>query len=239
MNPLSTQDPPESGYVERRILLVDDHPAFAEGIKAILARDPFLKVCGETDSAAPALDAFRELKPDMVLVDISLAGVNGIELIKMLIAEEPQTQILVLSMHDESLYAARAIRAGARGYLMKSEPPDTILHAVRRVANGRMYVSPNLGEQLIYKALQSLKEGLGSPVDALSDRELEILECFGRGFSTKAIADRLHLSPKTVETHRAHIKQKLKLADASALIRFATDWVANCGADSAEADSGS
>lgn len=231
--PTETQEPAADSI---RILIVDDHPTFSEGLKVILSRDPRLVVCGLTENASSALAAFRSLKPDLIVADISMSGVNGIELAKMIIAEDPSTAILVLSMHDEGLYAMRALRAGARGYLMKSESPDTILRAIQRVVDGKTYVSTALGEQLIFKAVQSLKDGLGSPVDALSDRELEVLECFGRGLTTKAVADRLNLSPKTVETHRGHIKEKLKFTDSTALVRFAVEWVANSGKTPASCD---
>lgn len=212
---------------EKRILIVDDHPVFRHGIAALLATsDMHLVVCGECDTAPAALDAMRKLKPDLAMLDISLQGTNGIELIKLMKAEQPKLPILVISMHDESLYALRALRAGAKGYVMKAEVMTQVLTAIRKVLAGEVYVSPRFSERLVFKAIQSLEGGMGSPVDRLSDRELEVLQLLGRGFGTREIAGELHLSVKTIETHRAHIKEKLGFKDAGEMVRFAIDWVA-------------
>jgi DNA-binding NarL/FixJ family response regulator len=211
----------------KRVLIVDDHPVFRQGLKSVLGQSDEFEICGDAESAASAIEAFRLRRPDIIIVDVSLPGVNGIELIKMIVAEAPKSRILVVSMHDETLYALRALKAGARGYVMKGDAMDSIVAALRTVATGRTYVSPAFGELLIFKAIQSLEEGLGSPVDILSDRELEVLEKMGKGMSTRAIADHLHLSPKTVETHRAHIKEKLNFKDATTMVRFAVEWVAS------------
>lgn len=208
-----------------RILIVDDHPAFRFGIAALIASLPDLTVCGQAENAGTALDAMRRLHPDMVMMDISMSGTNGIELIKLMIAEEPKLLILVVSMHDESLYALRALRAGAKGYVMKVEALEHVVTALRRVLAGKIYVSPRFSERLVFKAIQSLEGGLGSPVDQLSDRELEVLQLLGKGFGTREIAHELHLSVKTIETHRAHIKEKLGCRDAGEMVRFAIDWV--------------
>lgn len=165
----------------------------------------------------------------MVLVDVSMPGLNGIELVKMILAEMPEMPILVVSMHEETLYALRALKAGAKGYVMKAEAMASIAEAMRRVIEGKIYVSATFGEQLIFKAITAIDEGMGSPVDVLSDRELEVLEKLGKGLTTREIADALHLSPKTVETHRAHIKEKLQFKDATAMVRFAVDWVTSQG----------
>lgn len=211
---------------KRRVLVVDDHPVFRHGISALINAEDDLIVCGEGSSSATALDAMRTLKPDVALLDISLPGTNGIELIKLMKAEEPKLPLLMLSMHDESLYALRALRAGALGYVMKAEALTHVLDALRKVLKGEVYVSPRLSERLIFQAIQSVDGGMGSPVDKLSDRELEVLELLGRGFGTKEIASELHLSVKTIETHRAHIKEKLGFRDAGEMVRFAIDWVA-------------
>jgi DNA-binding NarL/FixJ family response regulator len=213
--------------VKRRVLVVDDHPVFRHGIISLIDAEADLAVCGQAGSSPAALDAMRKLKPDVALLDISLPGTNGIELIKLMKAEQPKLPLLVLSMHDESLYALRALRAGALGYVMKAEALTNVLDALRRVLTGRIYLSPRLSERLIFQAIQTADAGNGSPVDKLSDRELEVLELLGRGFGTKDIASELHLSVKTIETHRAHIKEKLGFLDAGEMVRFAIDWVAH------------
>jgi DNA-binding NarL/FixJ family response regulator len=211
---------------QKQILIVDDHPVFRRGIAALISEQKDLSVCGEADSAAHALEAMRRLKPDIALLDISMPGTNGIELIKLMMAEQPKLSILMLSMHDESLYALRALRAGAKGYVMKAEAMNLVLTALRKVINGEIYVSPRFSERLVFKAIQSLEGGMGSPVDKLSDRELEVLQLLGKGFGTREIANELHLSVKTIETHRAHIKEKLGFKDAGEMVRFSIDWVA-------------
>ncbi len=225
---LETETVGQTGYAteQKTVLLVDDHPVVRHGIAQILRNDPGLSVCGEAENAPGALDAMRRLHPDIALLDISLQGTNGIELIKLMRAEQPKLPILIVSMHDESLYALRALRAGARGYIMKGEAMENILTAVRKVLEGDIYLSSRLSERLVFKAIQSLDGGMGSPVDNLSDRELEVLQLLGRGFGTREIATNLHLSIKTIETHRAHIKEKLGFKDAGEMVRFAIDWVA-------------
>lgn len=220
----------------KRVLIVDDHPTFRQGLHFIVTQSGEFEVCGEAGSAPVAISKCRSLQPDMVLLDISMPGLNGIELIKMILAEMPEMPILVVSMHDEALYALRALKAGAKGYVMKAEATESITLAMRRVAEGKIYVSPTFGEQLIFKAITAVHEGMGSPVDVLSDRELEVLEKVGKGLSTREIADNLHLSPKTVETHRAHIKEKLKFKDATMMVRFAVDWVASGQGDAEASD---
>lgn len=211
---------------KRKVLIVDDHPVFRHGISALINAEADLEVCGEAASSPAALEAMRTLKPDVCLLDISLPGTNGIELIKLMRAEQPKLPLLMLSMHDESLYALRALRAGALGYVMKAEALTHVLDALRKVLKGEIYVSSRLSERLIFQAVQSTDGSAGSPVDKLSDRELEVLELLGRGNGTKQIASELHLSVKTIETHRAHIKEKLGFRDAGEMVRFAIDWVA-------------
>jgi DNA-binding NarL/FixJ family response regulator len=211
---------------KRRILIVDDHPVFRHGITAMINAEPDLFVCGEAGSAPTALDAMRRLQPDVALVDISLPGTNGIELLKSMRAEFPKMPMLVVSMHDESLYALRALRAGALGYVMKAEALDLILTAIRKVLQGEPFLSPKFSDKLVFKAIRSIDEGLGSPVDKLSDRELEVLNLMGRGFGAQDIANELHLSVKTIETHRAHIKEKLGFNESKEMVRFAIEWVA-------------
>jgi DNA-binding NarL/FixJ family response regulator len=167
----------------------------------------------------------RRWKPDIALIDISLPGTDGIELIKLMITEEPRLIVLVVSMHDEVVYALRALRAGAKGYVRKQEATSTLCEAIQKVIGGGIYVSPQFADRLVFKAIQGSDSDFGSPVDTLSDRELEVLQSFGRGATARAIAEKLHLSVKTIETHRAHIKEKLGFADADAMVKFATEWV--------------
>ncbi len=211
---------------KKRVLIVDDHPVFRHGIASLINAEEDLVVCGEAGSSPSALQAMRTLKPDVAMLDISLPGTNGVELIKLMKAEQPKLPILMLSMHDESLYALRALRAGAMGYVMKAEALNHVTSALRKVLQGEIYVSEKFSERLIFKAIQSIDGGMGSPVDKLSDRELEVLQLLGRGFGTREIAEELHLSVKTIETHRAHIKEKLRFKDSGEMVRFAIDWVA-------------
>jgi DNA-binding NarL/FixJ family response regulator len=169
----------------------------------------------------------RQLKPDLAILDITLRGTDGIELVKLMKAEAPHLPILVLSMHDESLYALRALKAGALGYVMKADGVQPVLDAIYRALQGKLFVSQRLGEKLIFKAIHTSESDSPSPVGRLSDRELEVLAMLGRGHSTRSIAKEINLSVKTVETHRAHIKEKLGFADANEMVRFAIDWVAH------------
>jgi DNA-binding NarL/FixJ family response regulator len=216
----------ESNNRKKRVLIVDDHPIFRFGLAGLITEQSHLEVCGHADSAPLALDAMRRLKPDIVLVDLSLRGTNGIELIKLMKAEEPELPILVISMHNEAVFGLRALKAGALGYVMKAEAMNHVAEAISKVLKGKIYVSPEFGEKLIFKAVQSTEAGSGSPVDALSDRELEVLQLLGKGGSTRSIAETLHLSVKTIETHRAHIKEKLGFQDSEEMVKFAIDWVA-------------
>ena len=211
---------------KKRVLIVDDHPIFRLGLAGLISGQPHLDVCGHAESAPPALEAMRNLKPDLVLLDLSLRGTSGIELIKLMKAEQPHLPILVVSMHDEAIFGLRALKAGARGYVMKAEAMAQVAEAITKVLQGKIYVSPNFSDQLIFKAIQSVEAGAGSPVDTLSDRELEVFQLLGKAHSTRSIADTLHLSVKTIETHRAHIKEKLGFPDSEAMVRFAIDWVA-------------
>ena len=211
--------------VSKRLLVVDDHPIFRHGICQVLSQFNDVTVCGEASNAQLALEAMRRHKPEVALLDVSMPGANGIELIKHMLAEQPALIILVISMHDESLYALRALRAGARGYVMKQQAMIHILGAVRKVIDGGIYVSPQFTEKLVFKAIQGSEGDLGSPVDKLSDRELEVLQLFGRSKTTREIAEALHLSVKTVETHRMHIKEKLGFKDADEMMKFAVEWV--------------
>jgi DNA-binding NarL/FixJ family response regulator len=209
----------------KRIVVVDDHPLFRKGLEQLIHSDGTFAVCGEAGNAAEAMDVIRKLEPDLAIVDLSLPGANGIELIKNIRAEFPTLPILVLSMHDESLYALRALRAGAEGYVMKHEAMINVVQAIHEVFNGRPYLSPAMAAQVITKFAKGHSEGEVDATERLSDRELEILELIGKGNEVRQIGKRLHLSPKTVETHRAHIKEKLQLKNAREVARFAVQWL--------------
>jgi DNA-binding NarL/FixJ family response regulator len=218
-------DPPDA----KRIVIVDDHPLFRKGLEQLIHSDGAFAVCGEAGNAAEAMEVIRELDPDLAIVDLSLPGANGIELIKNIRAEFSKLPILVLSMHDESLYALRALRAGAEGYVMKHEAMANVIQAIHEVFSGRPYLSPAMASQIITKFAQGRSQGEVDATERLSDRELEILELIGKGNEVPQIAKTLHLSPKTVETHRAHIKEKLNLANARQVARFAVQWVSARG----------
>ncbi|HEX4697698.1 MAG TPA: response regulator transcription factor [Candidatus Udaeobacter sp.] len=219
-------DEPEA----KRIILVDDHPLFRKGLEQLIHSDGAFAVCGEAGNAREAMDVIRKLQPDLAIVDLSLPGANGIELIKNIRAEFSRLPILVLSMHDESLYALRALRAGADGYVMKHEAMANVVQAIREVFNGHPYLSPAMAAQVITKFAHRQAEGEVDAVERLSDRELEILELIGKGHEVRQIANLLHLSPKTVETHRAHIKDKLDLKNSREVARFALQWLSARGA---------
>ncbi len=206
-------------------MIVDDHPLFRKGLEQLIHSDSAFAVCGEVNNASEAMDVIRKLNPDLAIVDLSLPGANGIELIKNIRAEFPKLPILVLSMHDESLYALRALRAGAEGYVMKHEAMANVIQAIHEVFNGRPYLSPAMAAQVITKFAHRGSQSEADAVERLSDRELEILELIGKGNEVRQIAKLLHLSPKTVETHRAHIKEKLNLQNARQVTRFAVQWV--------------
>lgn len=209
---------------ERRILVVDDHPVFRLGLVKLLEDEAGFSVCGTAGTAADALSFLRQQRCDAAVVDISLPGANGIELVKQILAEHPGLPILLVSMHDESVYALRALRAGALGYVMKRDAPTAIIDALGKILTGQIAVSPAFGEQLIYRMARGNAVGEGSPIDCLSDRELEVLHLVGEGQNSHQIANSLHLSVKTIETHRLHIKEKLGFKSAGEMVRFAMDW---------------
>lgn len=208
----------------RKVLIVDDHPIIGQALTSLLEDQEDLTVCGQDPDAGEALNDIENLKPDMVVVDISLRASSGIELIKEIKARWPDLPILVMTMHDESVYAERSLRAGARGFLLKSGPPQNILTAIRRILDGGIYLSDSIASQMVGKLVGVRSKEEAFPLDRLSDRELEIFEHIGRGMSVREIARKLHLSPKTVETHREHIKTKLGQDSAAALLRYAIQW---------------
>jgi len=206
------------------VLIVDDHPIVRHGLTQLINQEKDLKVCAEAESAQVALEAIDKYHPDIALVDLSIKGTNGIELIKNIRSRSPMP-VLVVSIHDEALYAERALRAGAKGYIMKQEATEKMLTAVRRVLSGEIYLSDKMGERLLEKYINGGGDKLSSPIARLSDRELEVFRFIGQGRGTREIAKELNLSIKTVESHRAHIKQKLKLKNAVELVHHAVQWV--------------
>lgn len=207
------------------ILLVDDHPMLRQGLKDILESEADLKVCGEAGTAQEALQRIEELGPDLVIVDISLGGNNGLELTKQIRETHPHVKVMVFSMHDETVYAQRALRAGALAYLMKQEKVETIKAAARRALGGEIFVSERVSKQLLHQIVNGRGATVSSPVDVLSDRELEVLQLLGEGKSTRQVAEQLYVSVKTIESHRANIKEKLGLRNSAELIQFAVQWV--------------
>ena len=209
------------------ILIVDDHPIFRKGIAMLLENESDIIISGEAETAAQAMGLVTKLKLDLVITDISLKDTNGIELVKSLKALLPHLPVLVLSMHDESLYAERSLRAGARGYLMKQAPPDQVIAAIRQVLRGELYLSSAANLLMLSSFVSGKESSSKSSVDKLSDRELEIFELLGKGRGTSMIAHDLRLSIKTIEAHRSHIKSKLGLTTAPELVRAAVEWVAH------------
>jgi DNA-binding NarL/FixJ family response regulator len=213
--------PPETDSGKRKLFLVDDHPIVRQGLAQLINGEADLVVIGQGEDAYQSLRDIRSVKPDLVLVDVSLKDSDGIELLKELKAQAPELAVLVVSMHDESLYAERALRAGAGGYVMKQESPETLLAAIRAVLSGQVYVSDKMGATLLQRMVGNKKRGGNLPMDRLTDRELEIFRMIGAGRSVKEIADKLFLSVKTVEAHREHIKEKLNIKSSAELLRFA------------------
>lgn len=214
----------------RKILVVDDHPFMRAGLAQLIDRQPDLQVCGEAGNPVEAARELARCRPDLVLTDITMPGRSGLEFIKDLQAAEANLPVLVVSMHDEVIYAERVLRAGARGYIMKEAGGENLLAAIRQVLRGEVYVSPSMSARMLETFAGRKPRGSSSPIEKLSDREFEVFQLVGQGKSTRDIATQLHLSPKTVDVHRAHIKEKLELKDATALVRHAVRWVETQGA---------
>lgn len=224
---MTAKKPPHPAL--KRILIVDDHPMTRSGMAGWIEREPDLSVCAEADTAWKALDAVSKHKPDLVLTDITLPGKNGVELIKDLHAMRPELPVLVITMHDESLYAERALRAGARGYIMKHEGGDKLVHAIRRVLGGRIYVSESMSSRILEVFSGRRQVARRSGIEQLSDREFEVFQLIGQGLSTRDVARRLRVSVKTVDAHRAKIKDKLGIKSMTELISSAARWSAQEG----------
>jgi DNA-binding NarL/FixJ family response regulator len=210
-----------------KILIVDDHPILRKGLSMVINQEPDLMVIGEAEDAQTALEMIESLMPDMVIVDLSLPGVDGIELIKSIKLRHRDLPALVVSMHDESLFAERALRAGARGYIMKQEAVENMLIAIRRVLNGEIFVSDKVATKMLETLISGDAKTVRSPLDLLSNRELTVFRLIGQGFKTSQIADRLHLSVKTIESYRSHIKEKLKIDTGTDLMKYAIQWIQN------------
>jgi len=211
---------------KRKVLIVDDHPIVRQGLTDLINQEKDLRVCGQAEDAYQAMDAIKALNPHMVIVDISLRESSGVELIKDIKVRYPNLPVLTLSMHDESLYAERALRAGAKGYIMKQEATEKVIMAIRKILNGEIYVSDKMATKMVCQ-LVGRTEISTSLEERLSDRELEVFHLIGKGYGTRQISERLHLSIKTIETYRAHIKEKLSLANAAELLQHAIQWVSS------------
>jgi DNA-binding NarL/FixJ family response regulator len=208
---------------KRRVLLVDDHPVVREGLTDMLNHELDLTVCGAAEELNHALEQIEKLTPDLIVLDISLKGSNGIELLKDIKIRYPRLLVLVLSMHDENLYALRALRAGAAGYIMKQEPAEGVLCSIRRVLQGEISLSQNMEKRMMKQLVGGQAAPSDSPLEVLSDRELEVFRLIGIGYSTRQIAQEMHLSIKTIESHRANIKEKLSLKTAAELVQRAIE----------------
>ena len=216
------------GPKKYKILVVDDHPIVRRGLRELVADEPDLEVCGEAEDVAQALEQVEATRPDVVIVDLTLKGGHGLELIQDIKSRNERIKMLVSSMHDESLFAERALRAGASGYISKQESPEKIIDAMRQILRGEIYLSSRMATRLLHRI--STGEPLNkTPIESLSDRELEVFEMIGQGLSTKQIARKLDLSHKTIETHREKIKSKLNLKNSTELSRHATQWTLENG----------
>jgi DNA-binding NarL/FixJ family response regulator len=210
---------------KKRILLVDDHPILRKGLARLIDSKPGFVVCGEASTATDAITQIRQIKPDLVIVDIGLPGASGIELTKTIRAEFPDLPVLILSMHEEALYATRALRAGAMGYIVKQDAIDNIATALQETLDGRRYLSPGIAKQLQGNGLEEELRSSNDFIGSLTDRELEIFELIGKGREVREISEALNVSPKTVETHRTNIKEKLKLKNSRQVARVALQWI--------------
>lgn len=212
-----------------RVFIVDDHPAVREALALRVSRQPDLEICGEAADLGEALLGVAETKPDVAVIDITLKTGSGIDLIKRIKARDHHVRILVWSMHSESLYAERALRAGALGYVNKDQATDKIIEAIRRVRDDKVWLSETMAERLLHRSIGGLADATHSPLDSLANRELEVFRMIGEGAGTSEIAKRLHLSVKTIETYRDRIRQKLDLSSGVKLAHYATQWVLENG----------
>jgi DNA-binding NarL/FixJ family response regulator len=219
----SPSEPPAT--TKTRVLLVEDHPITRQGLKALINQQLNLTVCGETDSTTEAFGLAETLRPDLAIIDVSLKGSSGLELTKTLREKWPSLPVLMVSMHDEALFAERALRAGALGYVMKHEAADKIATAIQHVLRGELYLSAKMKDRVLHRFVSKKNDGLVFAMDTLSARELEVFQLIGNGFSTRQIADKLNLSSKTIDSYREHLKLKLGLESGADLMRHAIQWV--------------
>jgi DNA-binding NarL/FixJ family response regulator len=208
-----------------RVFVVDDHPIVRQGLSQLINREPDLTVCGEAEDARTALDRIAPSEADILIVDVSLEGPDGIELLKTIRSRDSKLPVLMLSMHDESLYAERALRAGANGYIMKQEATERVLIAIRQILSGEVYVSDRMAQKMMQQFIHRSRVANRSSMAELTDRELEVFRLIGQGHGTRQIAEELHLSVKTVESYYAHIKDKLSLRNARELVQHAVQWI--------------
>jgi len=208
-----------------RVLVIDDHAVVRRGLALLISQQPGLCACGEAGTPAEALEAVKTLRPDVAVVDIALGGADGLALIAQIKAQWPEVRVLALSMHSDTLYAERAVRAGASGYLMKEQAVDVLVTALRQVAEGGVYLSDEAQARLVRRMSYGGPGGDRTAIDTLSDRELAVFRQLGSGFTTRQISTELHLSQKTIQSHVEHMKRKLSLASATALVRYATLWM--------------
>lgn len=211
----------------KRIILIDDHPIMRHGLAQLIGMEPGLEVIGQAGSAVEGMQLLDKVKADLAIVDLTLPDRHGLELIKDIQALHPSTRTIVLSMHEENLYAERALRAGARGYVMKETAADTLVSAIKKVLGGGIYVSDAMASRLMEQATGQRGRAGSAGIDKLTDRELEVMQLIGQGKASKHIAELLNISARTVEAHRAHLKDKLGLPDGAALVRYAVQWVEN------------
>jgi DNA-binding NarL/FixJ family response regulator len=213
-----------AGTAECRVILVDDHPITCQGIAALINQQTNMRVCGQARNAAAGLELVEKFDPHVAVVDVSLQGTSGIEFVKNALSMRPRLLVLMMSMYEELLYAPRAFRAGARGYIMKHEASDKILTALRQIMEGKAYISSQLKEKLAERVLVSRTHEVEDPVEQLSDREMEVFELIGDGYTTRQVAKRLNLSVKTIDSYREHLKIKLHIGDAPNLLQHAIRW---------------
>jgi len=222
--------PTRESVVKGRVLVVDDHPLIRHGMRALISQQPDLEIVGEADSAPRALELVEKLAPNLAIIDLTLRSTNGIELTKAVRARSPELRVLIVSMHDENLYAERALRAGAMGYLMKHEASEKIIAALQRILQGEVYLSDRIKERMLHRLVNRKSDEAASPVDTLSDREMQVFQLIGNGYGTRAIAEQLNLSVKTIDSYREHLKLKLNLESGADLAHFAIQWMKSQGA---------